>query len=394
MNYETPISETALSDDDEEAASAERRKRRIILAVVVGLGLLALFYMVSKHFGGSGGEEDESAQLPRITYIVPGEETVTRTINATGSLSARHDIPVAAVGEGGRVTAVLVDAGDWVKQGQVMATIDRSVQVQQIAGLDAAVTARQADLRLAQANLDRAEQLIERGFISKADLDRLRATRDAAAAQVRASQAQLQEARARTGRLNILAPKGGYVLERMVEPGATVTQGSGTLFRIAQNGEMELQARVGEAELARLSVGQSATVSPVGSGKTFEGRIWQISPTINASDRQGIARVAIGFDPALRPGGFASVLIESGTRTAPLLPESAILSDEDGLFVYIIGKDAKVVRRKVETGDVTEGGIVVTGGLSGSERIVLRAGGFLNPGEAVRPVKYSADVSQ
>ena len=199
--------------------------------------------------------------------------------------------------------------------------------------------------------------------------------------------------RASTARLNIIAPAAGLVLTRGVEPGQIVSPGSGVLYRIAKDGQLEMQARLAENDLARLAVGQSAEVTPVGTSKPFIGQIWQLSPTIDAQTREGIARIALGYDRALRPGGFASAQIRSGSVTAPMLPESAILSDQQGPFVYVVDKGNKVVRRSVKTGDVTAAGIVVTDGLTGNERVVLRAGGFLNPGDVVRPVTATAPAA-
>ena len=383
MNYESTIpSEDIANLDDAEASIANRRRLTIVVAVVVAL-LLA--YIGYHYFAGGAVEEDTASQAPTVTVMSPGKQEVTRTINATGTLAARHEIPVSVVGEGGRVTNVYVDAGDWVKQGQIMASIDRSVQSQQAAGLEASVGVSRADLNLAQANLDRAAQLVDRGFISKADIDRLTATRDSAAARLRVSQAQLNETRARNGRLNIVAPKAGFVLERNVEPGQTVTQGSGILFVLAQNGEMELQALLGESDLANISVGISTQVSPVGTDKVLTGQVWQISPIIDPQSRQGIARIALGYDSALRPGGFASARIQSGTSQVAVLPESALQNDSKGSFVYIIGPGNKAERRDVVIGAVSAAGLSITSGLTGNERVVLRAGGFLSPGETVQP---------
>jgi HlyD family secretion protein len=300
-------------------------------------------------------------------------------------LAARREIPVGVVGEGGQVARVFVDAGDWVKQGQVMVSIERSVQTQQLAGLEAQTGVSRADLQLAQNELERALKLVDRGFISKADVDRKTATRDSARARVRVAEAQLNELRARTARLDIRAPVGGFVLERKVEPGQTVSAGSGILFRVAQGGEMELQARLSETDLANVSVGVQANVKPVGTEQVFNGPIWQIAPMIDAQNRQGIARIALPFDRALKPGGFASVEIKAGAMSAPILPESAVQNDKEGSFVYIVGKDNKVVRRKVKTGEVTPNGLAIVEGLDGTERVVLYAGGFLNPGETINP---------
>src|SRR3546814_3055242 len=85
---------------------------------------------------------------------------------------------------------------------------------------------------------------------------------------------------------------------------------------------MEMQAKLAESDLARLSVRVPATVTPVGTDKQFKGQIWQISSVIDPQTRQGVARIALSYAPALRPGGFASARIIAGSNQAPLLPES------------------------------------------------------------------------
>ena len=331
----------------------------------------------------SSAEKEGQAQT--VSVIAPGRDTVVRAINASGTLAARREVPVGVVGEGGQVTQVYVDAGDWVKQGQTMVSVDRSVQAQQAIALEAQIGVARADLQLAQNELDRGMQLVGRGFISKADVDRKTASRDSARARVNVANAQLAEARARNARLDIRAPVSGYVLERNVQPGQTVSAGSGILFRLAKDGEMELQAALSEDDLALVSEGVSATVTPVGTDRQFSGRIWQVAPMINQETRQGIARVSLPFDQALRPGGFASVEIKAGAMTAPVLPESAVQNSREGSYVYIVGKDNKVKRRPVKVGTVTANGLIISEGLDGTERVVLYAGGFLNPDELVNP---------
>lgn len=391
MNYETTMSSPVGSDIlmSEDDLSARRKRRWIIAGAVIGLlilAALALSYFRDESAAvkaAAAAEKDSQAQT--VTVISPGSDTVVRAINASGTLAARRDTPVGVVGEGGQVSRVYVDAGDWVKQGQVLASIDRSVQSQQAAALQAQIGVANADLQLSQNELNRALQLVERGFISKADVDRKTATRDSARARVNVANAQVNEIRARNARLDIRAPVGGFVLERNVEPGQTVSAGSGTLFRLAKGGEMEMQALLGEADLASISAGVSATIIPVGSDRSFTGQVWQVSPTINPQTRQGIARIALPFDRALRPGGFANVTIKAGAVTAPLLPESAIQNDREGSYVYIIDKDNKAERRAITLGDVSEKGVAIVAGLNGTERVVLRAGGFLNPGVTVIP---------
>ncbi len=391
MNYESgamaekgePIT-IGLDDDAEFAGDRPRGRRRlVIVASLIVLGLAIAAFFLTRGAGTATPVGDEDSQAPTVTVISPGQTTVEGEITATGTLAARREMPVGVVGEGGRVVSVPVDAGDWVRQGQILASIDQSVQSQQAQSAAAQIQVAQADANLAQANLDRALQLVERGFVSKADVDRLTATRDAAVARVRVAQAQLRELRARNARLDVLAPASGLVLERNVEPGQTVSGGAQPLFRIARGGEMELMAKLNEDSLAKISAGTPATVRPVGTDRVFTGQVWQVSPTISADDRQGTARIALPYAPQLRPGGFASATIKSGTVVAPVLPESAVLSDRNGPFVLIIDGDNKAQRRPVTTGPVTASGIVITDGLSGNERVVLRAGGFLTEGETV-----------
>ncbi|MBH5321350.1 efflux RND transporter periplasmic adaptor subunit [Aurantiacibacter sediminis] len=401
MNFETTVDASDMARAGNGAAGGDgarvdemrdtgrKRSLFIALAVLVVAAIVAAFML-------SGGEEepafapDDAGNLPAVTVLAPGSGTIQGVINATGTLAARREMPVGVVGEGGRVTAVRVEAGEWVRAGEVLAVIDRSVQNQQAASQQAQVAVAQADADLAQSNLDRALQLVERGFISQADIDRLTATRDAAVARVAVARAQLGERQARNAQLSIVAPAAGYVLTRNVEVGQTVGAGSGTLFSIARGGEMELLARVGEAELAALSIGAMGVVTPVGTDQQFTCQIWQTSPVIDENTRQGTARCALAYDPALRPGGFASIALNGETVVAPRLPESAVLSDDQGSYVYIVNDENVVERVDVELGEISDEGVAIAAGLVGTERVVLRAGGFLTPGEEVRPVAEGA----
>lgn len=388
MNYESTISRQS-SDFDyvEDQAATQRTSRRrlmIIAAIVAVLAIAAAVYFfkpADKLAAGAAGKDDK--QAARVTVVVPGRVQVSNIISATGTLAARRDMPVGVAGEGGLVTRVWVQPGDWVRQGQVLVSIDRAVQDQQANQLVAQVTVAQADARLAQAELDRASALLSRGFISKADIDRRTATRDSARARVAVAVAQLNEGRNRNGRLDVRAPASGLILARTVEPGQIVSAGSPALFRLAGGGEMELKAEMSEADLARMRVGLGASVTPVGTASQFNGQIWQVAPIIDPTSRQGIARIALSYNAALRPGGFATAQISAGQVDAPMLPESAVLSDDKGNYVFVIDAKNKVERRQVKTGSVSDSGIPVIEGLSGNEQVVLSAGAFLNPGETV-----------
>ena len=387
MNRETRFE----SSDTLIVVDRRNRKRWIIAAVVAAIALVIAFAMfrgsddaaAPANTAGEGG--GRGGQVPSVTIIVPGRSEVARTITASGALAARRDQPVGVAGEGGLVRAVLVDAGSWVRQGQVLASIDRSVQSQTAAQLGASIQVARADAALAQNEYDRSAALVARGFVSKADLDRKKAARDAANARIRVAQAQLGAARAQIGRLDIRAPTSGLILSRSIEVGQIVSGGAGGLFRLARGGEMEMRAQLSQQDLALVRTGMLATVAPIGLDRTIEGRIWQISPVIDPQSRQGEVRISIPYDPSIRPGGFAEVRIRSGSSTAPLLPQSAVLSDSKGNYVYVVNARNEVERRAIQVGEVGERGIGILSGLSGQEAVVESAGPFLNPGQKVAP---------
>jgi len=380
MNVEPGIqTEYIVYDYDDRQAG--RRRLIIIGAVVAALIVAALAYMVL------GGKKAAPAKppAPAVTVIVPGRTEAASVVTATGTLYAKREMPVGVAGEGGMVQTVLVEPGTWVRAGQTLAVIERSVQSQEANSLAASVRVAQADADLAQSELDRAKALVARGFISKADIDRKTASRDAAVARVAVARAQFGQARAQIGRLDVRSPAAGLVLARAVEPGQVGGPANGALFRVAKAGELEIRAQVAEQDLAQLKVGDTADVTPVGSSRSYVGTIWQMSPVIDPQTRQGTARIQLKYNPALRPGGFASASIRSGTISAPRLPESAVLHDSKGSYVYIVGSRGEVIRRDVNTGDVSDAGVVITSGIQGNEKVVRSAGAFLNPGDKVAP---------
>src|SRR3954447_10040813 len=391
MNRETSFH----SSDTLVVVDRSRQRRWVIIgAAVVLIVAIAIAVMMMSRSATQTKEKEAAArsagQVPTVSVTVPGQSQIGRTITASGPLAAHRDQPVGIAGQGGRVVNVLVDAGSWVRAGQTLAVVDRSVQTQLAAQLAAQVEAARANAALAQSNYERAIALQGRGFVSKAEIDSKRATRDAANAQVRVAQAQLAGTRAEIGRLNVVAPKAGLVLARNVEVGQIVSPGSGALFRLAEGGQMEMQAQLAQQDLPFVHVGMPASVTPVGSDRSYQGTVWQVAPVIDPQSRLGMVRIALPYNPTIRPGGFAEARITAGATTAPLLPQSAVLSDEKGNYVYIVNGKNEIERRDVKIGSVDDNGVTITQGLSGNEPVVLSAGPFLNPGQKVNPRREAA----
>lgn len=371
----------AVDGSTETTASKRRWQRPLLIALVIAVAAFGLW----KAFAPKPVDAPKVSALPQVTVIVPGTTAVADMVTAPGSIAARRDAAVGVQGEGGRVTQVLVEPGQSVAKGQVLARIDNSVQVQQSVQLAASVRAAEADARLAQANLTRAEALVSKGFISKADIDQRTATRDGAVARAAVAKAQLAENQARIERLNVRAPAAGLVLSRSVETGQVVSPGV-VLFRIAEGGVLEMRAQVAEQDLARMRPGMAAIVTPLGSTTEYRGKVWLLDPVIDAASRQGIARIALAYEPGLRVGAFAKTRVEAGEATRPVLPQSAVLADEKGNFVLVVGAENRVERRPVTTGVIGDQGVSIASGLNGTEKVVLSAGVFLRPGEKIAPV--------
>jgi RND family efflux transporter MFP subunit len=359
------------------------RKRIIAVAAIIGAALLAV--LAWQAFTAKP-EAAPVVNLPSVTVMTPGTTMVLETVVAPGSIAARRDVNIGVQGDGGRIVSVRVEAGQQVRRGTVLAQIDRTIQTQQVNRLSAELRAIQADAALATANLERAESLVGRGFISKADIDQRTATRDAAIARVAVARAQLAELNARLAMLDIRAPADGIILSRSVEVGQVVSPGATALFRMAEGSELEMRAQMAEQELAQLKPGMKAEVTPVGSNQSFNGEIWLIDPVIDVNSRQGVARIRLPYDPQLRVGAFAKARIEAGQGLRPVLPQSAVQTDAAGNYVFVVGEGNKVARRAITVGSVSDQGVAVATGLSGTEKVVVSAGAFLRSGEEIKPV--------
>jgi RND family efflux transporter MFP subunit len=372
---------------DETVPSGTGTRRRWLIPAIAAAVVALVAIVTWSAFGRAKPVvAPQAAIVPTVTVVVPGVSQVAANVTANGSIAARRDSPVGVNGEGGLVTAVLVDAGQTVTKGQVLARIDSSVQTRQVAQMQASIRSAKADAALAQSNLDRAAKLVDKGFISKADIDTKTATRDGMNARVKLAEAQEGEMRARMARLDVRAPAAGLVLSRNVETGQIVGAGANNLFRIAEGGVLEMRALVAEQDMAALRVGLPAAVRPVGSSTDYHGTIWLLDPVIDSLTRQGVARIALAYAPGLRVGAFATATMAAGAASRPVLPQSAVLVDDSGSYVYVVGDDGKVARRNVKVGSVSAKGMSITAGLTGTEKVVQSSGAFLAPGETVKPV--------
>jgi HlyD family secretion protein len=355
--------------------------------LVVGLGAAMAL---------KGGDEDKAApttqqqkkeDIAKVRVIIPGTSQVMTEIAITGTLAAKNEMPIGPEAEGGRISGIYADVGQRVAAGQVLARVDTTVMEAQVRAMSSSVDEARAGARLAQADLARALPVAESGALSRSELDRRKAAVDTSAARVQVMQAQSKEMQAKLNRMTIRAPAAGLVLERHVELGQTVSAGGMPLFKLAKGAEVELRGQVAEQDLPKLKLGQPVRVSIAGVDKMWTGRVWQLGATIDAQSRLGMVRIDLPNDSMLRPGAFARASIEAATVQRPVLPQSAVLADNKGAYVYVIEAGDKVARRDVRIGTSLTGGVTILEGLTGTETVVVSAGPFLQIGEQIVAIK-------
>ena len=368
---------------------AVTRTRDGRLAWIVGvLAVIALILFGAwRLFGGHKAPPpplaDRSA-VPLVSVIVPALQAVSSDISFTGAIAARYDMPIANEGDTGRIVAVFVEAGDHVKRGQALARIDDSVLVPQVNRLAASLEQAKAQAALSAAEYKRALGVEAAGALSAEDIEKRRATSVTDAANVKVAAAQLAEAQARLERTHIVAPVDGTVLTRNAEVGQIAAPGGAALFRVASGGEVEMRGQVAEQDLAQVKVGQPAIVHLTGIDRPFEGKVRLLGAIIDPNTRLGDIRITLKPDPALRPGAFARGEVAVDKAQRPVLPQTAVLADEKGSYVLVVNPDNKVERRPVRVSGMTDTGAIISEGLTGRERVVATAAGFLRDGEQVK----------
>jgi HlyD family secretion protein len=325
----------------------------------------------------------DRTSMPLVSVMTPGVQPVATQVTFTGTIQARHELPIGNSGDTGRIVAVYVQVGDRVRQGQLLAKLDDSVLAPQVAQLTAALEQARAQAALSAAEYKRGIAVGPAGGLSAQDIEKLQAASIMDAANIKVVAAQLAVMRAKLALTRIVAPVDGVVLTRNAEVGQIAGSGGPALFEIEDAGQVEMIGQVAEQDMANLEVGQSAAVYLVGNPRPFEGRIWLLGAVIDPQSRLGEVRIALTPSSALRPGAFAHGMVTLARARRPVLPQTAVMADNGGSYVYVVDRDDQVQRRAVQVGSVVPAGVVIAQGLSGREQVVTMDGGFLHSGEKV-----------
>jgi membrane fusion protein, multidrug efflux system len=306
-----------------------------------------LLIAVSVACSGKGGSE-EPVEPPDVPTISADVAKVTRrplvedlVVRGTMTAVPNEDVKVSAL-VAGRVNAVTVSEGDTVKQGQVIAELDRQPLVDQRRQATAGVEQARAQVENARLNLQRNQQLFERGIAAGKEVEDARTQLAAAQAALEQAQAALSTANRNIERATLRSPIAGQVVKRMVSVGEQVDgTAAQPIVEIANLDRVELAANVPSEYLPRIKVNQPATVGTGASGETFRGTVIAIAPAVDTTTNAALVRLRIANPAhALKVGMYAEARVTlSQHEHALVVPPAALVRDQRGTAVYRVAGD-------------------------------------------------------
>ncbi len=362
-----------------------------------------------------------SVAPPSISVVKAERRPIVATVSITGTLTPRETVMVGADVDGLRIESLLVDEGDAVKAGDVLARlatdlvdVDLARAEAQINRAEAAITQAGALVEEAESanteaasSLQRTRALAGKGIVGQDILDQRVSAASAAAARLASARQGIALAEAdraattaekrtlelRRAKAEIRAPTDGVILSRPARLGAVASVAGGALFEIARDDLIELDAEVSETQLGRIAKGQRADVLLPGGTGSVEGEVRLVSPKVDQATRLGRVRIALPPSPLLRTGSFARGTVETAHSEGVVIARTAVLTEEGVASVQVV-KDGKIETRQVKTGLVAGDDVEITDNLQPGEDVVSLAGTFVRDGDVVTPVAAPAGGTQ
>ena len=342
----------------------------------------------------SDARQNQNDEAIKLTVVSPKVAKFSPKLNLHGELVAKDDVVVGSALQGHQISEVLVEVGESVQKGQILALLDNAgVKAkfdQQTAAIEAArqnLNSAKAAFSEASSALKRAKELAAKKAISSQELEQAsakeasaRANLNSAKAQISQIKAQIAEAKDQLGKASVIAPVSGVVTVKKAQIGA-LTSGE-ALFNIAKDGVIELSADADAKELAQIKVGMSAQAQIYGVKEAVNGKVRLVPVSVDTSSRLG--NVKISLDGGAKfIGSYAKAVIDLPEFSALALPAQAISFTEAGAFATII-KDGKAQKRKIQTGLRANGLVQVISGVSEDDEVALKAAALVNDGEAAQ----------
>lgn len=337
-------------------------KAKHLLGWLAGVALLAAGGCGVRVAGGG------AAGLMAVEVAQAERTDLEADVAVSGTLAPAAAADVAPILPG-RVAEVPVREGDMVRAGQVVLRLDA-------ADIEAQVRQAGAAYENAVANLERMRVLFDQGAVPAQAYDQARL-------QAEVTRNQLDAAREQLKNTAVVAPIGGMVAERRVEPGEMAGPTAAAL-RIADVATLVISGTVDEGIVNRLRVGQPATVTVAAvPGRTFAGTLSLVNPVAAAGGRFTVKVDVPNADGALKSGMTASAVIRVKAAGVLAVPESAVVRQGGRPYVFVV-EGSRVRQRPVQTGLTAGGRVEVTAGLQPGERVVAAGGESLADGQAVQ----------
>mgnify|MGYP002777307044 CR=1 FL=1 len=368
-------------DKATEGEDEQAKRRRVLLTLGGGIVAIIAVLSVLSRIGGDNAVRTEAPSALAVSAIVAEMQTLQGSVSLSGEARPVRDIQVAAPATGVRILQILVDEGDYVREGQAMARLDTALANAQTRAAQASVAEAESAAIRARGEYERAESIRDSGALSTEAIEQRRAAAAAADARLAAAQAQLAEVNARLGGGFVRAPAAGLVIDRMAEIGRSVD--GQVLFRIAAGNQLEVAAQVAEADALALQEGQIATFTLV-DGTTVEARLRRLPASIDSRTRTGEALFALPADTRVRAGMFLRGQALLAPREAIAAPQSSILYDNGQAYVFVIDANNRVRRANVALGMRSGENVEIVSGLDLNQRIVGSGAAFLQDGDEVR----------
>ncbi len=340
------------------------------------------------------GNGDKVPQPPRPVLVARADAATGHGADGlsayAGEIRAREEAALS-FRVGGKLVRRLVDVGDRVRRGDLLAELDPGDLRLQVEALQANFAAAEAQLARARADYARTASLSKDQLVSRSALDQQTATLRTAEGQARAARAQFDLSRNQAGYSQLRAPQDGVVVSRQVEAGQVVAAGQ-SVFGLAADGGREVAFALPESNIRDFKVGQLVVIELWSAqGEQIPGRIREIAPAADPQARTYAARATLQADAAqgVDLGQSARVYIPAALSGAALrLPLSALHRADKGQTVVwtVDPKVNKARRAPVRIGPYAADGVAVLSGLEPTEWVVMAGGHLLHEGQAVMPV--------
>lgn len=296
---------------------------------------------------------------------------------------------------GGKIASRLVDIGQAVKAGQVLAVLDSQDVLPAIKAQEAQVEVARSDFQFQQSELKRQRELRDKGFVSGAGLERQTAAAEAAQSRLLAAQSQLANVRNGLDFQTLRADKAGLVVAVDAEAGSVVAAGQSVL-RVAQLGEKEIAVNVPErlVALMKKATGFVATLDAI-ANKSYTAKLRELSPAADPASRTYSARLSvIDADDALKIGMSATVRLAFGEAPAIVVPNSALYTRDDVTRLWLVDRASETVKPvAVKAGQSTNDGVIIVSGLSAGDLVVTAGANLLLPGQKVRLLEVAGNAN-